>query len=99
MKSIFATIALVACSALSDVAAAQSGTAPFCLQTATGARCVFGSMGDCESARGSTGSTAPGQCMTRTDAEGTTGLGRERPAPAVPPGQQPPPPGPLGTER
>jgi hypothetical protein len=53
-------------------AAAQSGNGQFCIQTAAGARCVFDTMGDCERVRGSSSSA---QCMTRTDAHGTTGLG------------------------
>ena len=79
MKSLVASVAVVVLLALPEIAAAQTGTAPFCLQTTAGARCVFGTMGECESARGSTGDTAPGQCITRTDAQGTTGLG-DRPA-------------------
>ena len=79
MKSLAAFAAIVALCGIPQVAAAQTGTAPFCLQTASGARCVFGTMGACESARGNTGDTRPGQCITRTDAQGTTGLG-ERPA-------------------
>jgi hypothetical protein len=52
-------------------AAAQSGTAPFCIQTAAGARCVFATIADCEQAARATSA----QCITRTDAHGTTGLG------------------------
>jgi hypothetical protein len=72
-------------------AAAPSGTAPFCLKTATGeVRCAFATMGECEQARPS---TSAGQCITRSDAEGTTGLG-ERPrapsgAPSAPGGALP----------
>ena len=69
-------------------AAAQTGTAPFCLQTPSGgARCVFGSMGECESARGS---TSGAQCITSSDARGTTGLG-ERPSGGSSPPPKPPP--------
>jgi hypothetical protein len=78
MKSLAAFAAIVTLCVTPNVAAAQTGTAPFCLQTATGTRCAFGTMGECESARGNTGDTSPGQCITRTDAQGTTGLG-ERP--------------------
>jgi hypothetical protein len=56
-------------------AAAQSGTAPFCIQTAAGARCVFATMADCERMARATSA----QCITRADAHGTTGLG-ESPA-------------------
>ena len=72
MKSLAALAAIVALCATPQVAAAQTGTAPFCLQTVAGARCVFGTMGDCERARGDAPST---QCITRADAHGTTGLG------------------------
>jgi len=63
--------ATVIFAAASGAAAAQSGTAPFCIQTAAGARCVFATMADCEQAARSTSA----QCMTRSDAHGTTGLG------------------------
>jgi hypothetical protein len=54
-------------------AVAQTGTAPFCLKTATGAlSCSYGTMGECEQARPS---TSADQCITRADAAGTTGLG------------------------
>jgi hypothetical protein len=68
--------------------AAQTGAAPFCLQTPTGTRCAFGTMGECERARGSTTSA---QCITRTDAQGTTGLG-EPPTPYAGPRMEPPTP-------
>jgi hypothetical protein len=79
MKSFAASAAIVMLIVLPETAVAQTGTAPYCLQSQAGARCVFGTMGECESARGSTGDTAAGQCITRTDAQGTTGLG-DRPA-------------------
>ena len=65
------TISVFMSSLTPQIANAQTGSAPFCLQTAAGAQCVFGTMTECENARGD----APGQCMTRTDARGTTGLG------------------------
>ena len=82
MKSIAAAVAIAALCATPQVAAAQTGTAPFCLQTQGGTRCVFGTIAECEAAKGRT--TWPEQCMTRTDAHGTTGLG-ERPRPSGPP--------------
>jgi hypothetical protein len=72
MKLLAASTVIGALCLLPQVAAAQTGTAPFCLQTPAGTRCVFGTMGECEKARGS---TSRGQCITRTDAHGTTGLG------------------------
>jgi hypothetical protein len=70
-KVLLTSVAIVALYAIPQVAA-QTGSAPFCLQTAGGARCVFGTMGECENARPS---SSTGQCMSRTDANGTTGLG------------------------
>jgi hypothetical protein len=37
-----------------SIAAAQTGSAPFCLQTSSGAKCVYMTLGDCERARGDT---------------------------------------------
>ena len=95
MKTLAALIAIVALVALPEIATAQTGTAPFCLQTTAGTRCVFGTMGECESARGSTGDTGPGQCITRTDAQGTTGLGEK---PSVKSGTRMTPPPSAGPE-
>jgi len=75
MKNLAASAALIALSALPQLAAAQSGAGQFCLQTAAGARCVFSSMGECEKAKANSPS---GQCITRTDARGATGLGEPR---------------------
>ncbi len=52
MKPLAAAVAMVALSVTPQVAAAQTGTAPFCLQNGDGARCVFGTMGECEAAKG-----------------------------------------------
>jgi hypothetical protein len=82
MKLLVAGVAMAGLCAVSNDAAAQTGTAPYCLQTNTGTRCIFGTMGECEAAKGKT--TFFEQCMARTDARGTTGLG-ERPAPSGPP--------------
>ena len=82
MKVLIILAATMAYSAVPQVAAAQSGRAQFCLQDASGARCVFDTMGDCERARGS---FSAAQCITRTDAHGATGLGEPTvPSPAVP---------------
>jgi hypothetical protein len=62
--------------------AAETGNAPFCLQTSSGAKCVYMTMGDCERARGDTSGT---QCITQADAHGVTGLGKPLgSSPAVP---------------
>jgi hypothetical protein len=79
MKLLTGPAVIVALYASTPLAAAQTGNSPFCLQTAAGARCVFTTMGECERARTS---SASGQCITRTDAQGTTGLGE-------PPGRSP----------
>ena len=82
MKSLVAAVAIAAISATPQLAAAQSGTAPYCLQTAMGTRCMFSTMADCEAAKGRT--TYFEQCLTRTDTQGTTGIG-QRPQPSGPP--------------
>jgi hypothetical protein len=87
MKSFAACLAIVALCGVPQAAAAQTGTAPFCLQTPTGTRCTFGTMGDCENARAGTSSS---QCITGTDARGTTGLGDPPAKPSATP--TPPPP-------
>ena len=71
MKALGAAIAMAVLQAAPQVAA-QTGSAPFCLQTTAGTRCVFGTIAECENARSSSSSS---QCITRTDAHGTTGLG------------------------
>jgi hypothetical protein len=89
MKSLTAAAITLALCATPNVAAAQvSGTAPYCLQTVGGTRCVFSSLGECEAAKGKTSYFE--QCLTRTDTQGTTGLG-QRPGPAGPPYQDLPP--------
>ena len=85
MKVLVTSAAIVALHAMPQIAAAQTGSAPFCLQTAAGARCVYATMGDCERARTSPSS---GQCITRSDAHGVTGLGEPR-VPGVPGAQAP----------
>jgi len=72
MKALVVSAATIAFSAAPQIAAAQIGNAPFCLQTSTGARCVYATMGDCERARGNLSAV---QCITRSDAHGVTGLG------------------------
>ncbi len=72
MKLFAPFVSIVVLCGTQQVAVAQTGTAPYCLQTTAGTRCVFGTMGECERARGSYSSS---QCITRTDAHGTTGLG------------------------
>jgi hypothetical protein len=73
MKALAATTAvIIALAALPQRAGAQIGGAQYCLQSAGGTRCVFATMGECERARTNSPS---GQCTTRTDAYGTTGLG------------------------
>jgi hypothetical protein len=80
MKTIVAS-AIIALSVLMQNAAAETGNAPFCLQTPTGAKCVYDTMGECERARGNTSAV---QCITQSDAHGITGLGDPVPVPMVP---------------
>jgi hypothetical protein len=87
MRSAAVCGVLVALCASPQIAAAQSGTALYCLQTNSGTRCVFSTMGECENARSDTGRS---QCITRTDAQGVTGLG-ERPIRYYSPPFGPPP--------
>ena len=94
MRVLAAPVLVLAIYAIPQTAAAQTGNAPYCLQSPLlGTRCVYGTMGECENARGSTSSA---QCITRTDAQGTTGLGESptrrepgdrtySPAPLAPP--------------
>jgi hypothetical protein len=79
MKVLVVSAAIMAFSAVPQVAVAQTGSAPFCLQTLTSVRCVYATMADCERARRDSSND---QCITRTDAQGTTGLGEP---PARPP--------------
>jgi hypothetical protein len=65
---------------LAPGAGAQTGSAPFCLQSSTGAKCIYMTMGDCERARGDSSIV---QCITHGDAHGITGLGK----PVGPPGE------------
>ena len=80
MKTIVAS-AVIVLSVLMQKATAETGNAPFCLQTATGAKCVYDTMGECERARGDTSAV---QCITQSDAHGVTGLGDPVPLPMVP---------------
>jgi hypothetical protein len=80
MKTIVAC-AIIPLSVLLQSAAAETGNAPFCLQTATGAKCVYDTMGECERARGDTSAV---QCITQSDAHGVTGLGDPVPLPVTP---------------
>ena len=53
MKLFAPFVSIVVLCGTQQVAVAQTGTAPYCLQTTAGTRCVFGTMGECERARGS----------------------------------------------
>ena len=73
MRRPIAYAGITALSAMLQVAIAPTGGAPYCLKTMNSQlRCTYASMSECEAARGDAPST---QCMTRTDAHGTTGLG------------------------
>jgi hypothetical protein len=86
MRTFLAAAGIVMCM---QVAVAQTGSAPFCLKTATGQlRCTYATMGQCEEARPS---ASADQCITRSDAAGTTGLGDK----AIAPGGSPAAPAPV----
>ena len=87
MKIFAAAVVALAVLCASPPAAAQSGNGQYCIQTAAGARCLFDTMGDCERARGNSST----QCMTRTDARGTTGLGEPTGRRSSFPTEPPPP--------
>jgi hypothetical protein len=72
MRGLVTSASILALCAMPEVVAAQTGNAPFCLQTGAGVRCIYATADDCERARGSLSSD---QCITRTDALGSTGLG------------------------
>ena len=72
MKTIVAS-AIIALSVLMQNAAAETGNAPFCLQTPTGAKCVYDTMGECERARGNTSAV---QCITQSNATWNNWIGR-----------------------
>jgi hypothetical protein len=82
MKILVVATAIIVLAAVAHPAIAQTGNEPFCLQSPSGARCVYTTMGACESARGDAPFT---QCITRADAHGATGLGEPTiPSPRVP---------------
>ncbi len=79
-------VLILALSAWPKLVAAQTGNAPFCLQTSTGTSCAYITMGDCERARGDAAAT---QCISQADAHGVTGLGKPAiPTPTAPPSKE-----------
>jgi hypothetical protein len=89
MKTLIASAVILALSPALEAAVAQTGSAPFCLKTTTGQlNCSFPTIAQCEEAR----ERITGQCMTRSDAGGTTGLGdRSVSTPQAPIGPAPSP--------
>jgi Protein of unknown function (DUF3551) len=84
-----ASTVIVTLLAAPHVAISQTGNAPFCLKTMTGQlSCTYATMTQCEQARPS-GSF--GQCITRSDAGGTTGLGTTAVTPPGSPERPSPP--------
>jgi len=77
MRTLATCIVIMSFSASSQIAVAQNGTAPFCFKPAVGkVDCTYATMGQCEQARGT---LSGGQCITQSDAHGTTGLGDSSP--------------------
>jgi len=74
----FLVAIIAALGLLPRIALAQTGTSPFCLQTAAGAKCAYMTMAECERARGN---SSAAQCITQADAKGATGLGEPTGAP------------------
>ena len=88
MRSLLTSTALVAAMLLTVPAVAQqqpqqqrlSGTGQFCIQASAGGpvKCEYQTMAQCDQAR-SAGSAD--QCLSRSQAEGTVGLGTPAPKP------------------
>jgi len=81
MRTLVVLTIMLLCT-LTEIAVAQTGNAPFCLQTSGGAKCVYMTMGDCERARGD---SSVAQCITQADAHGATGLGKPLGSPPAAP--------------
>jgi len=87
MRSLMTSTALVAAMLLTVPAVAQqqqqqqlSGTGQFCIKGATGpVKCEYQTMAQCEQARPA---GSADQCLSRSQAEGTVGLGTPAPKPA-----------------
>ena len=79
MNGLITSASVIVLCAMPQIVTAQTGNAPFCLQTAAGARCIFATMEECERARGTLSSN---QCITSTDARGVTGLGEPSASPS-----------------
>jgi hypothetical protein len=80
-----ASAAIITLLAVPQAAVAQRGSGQFCLTTSSvgAANCNFGTMGECEQARGDQATGK--QCITRSDAFGVTGLGQDpNPPPRAP---------------
>jgi hypothetical protein len=85
MRSLMTSTALVAAMLLTVPAAAQqqqqqlSGTGQFCIKGATGPiKCEYQTMAQCDQARPA---GSADQCMPRSQAEGTVGVGTPAPKP------------------
>lgn len=86
MRTLVTSALIMTLSTAPHIAAAQTGNAPFCLKTMNGQlNCTFPTMTQCEQARPDPSSE---QCMTRSDAGGTTGLGDRPAALPRPPSEQ-----------
>jgi hypothetical protein len=80
-----ASAAIITLLVLPQAAVAQSGGGQYCLTTSSvgAASCNYGTMGACEQARGDQATGR--QCISRSDAFGVTGLGRDpNPPPRAP---------------
>jgi Protein of unknown function (DUF3551) len=90
MRTLLASLALVAAALLAAPQVAAAQEAPFCLKSVSGVtNCIYQTMAQCEQTK------PPGsadQCMSATLARGTTGQGGQPTAPGMPrqPGSQVP---------
>jgi hypothetical protein len=86
MRSLMTSAALVAAMLVAGPVAAQqqqlTGTGQFCIQGATGPiKCEYPTMAACEQARPA---GSADKCLSRSEAEGTVGVGKPAPAPKAP---------------
>jgi uncharacterized protein DUF3551 len=96
---LLASAAIIALLAVPQAAVAQTGGGSYCLTTSGvgQASCSYGTMGQCEQARGDQATGK--QCISRSDAFGVTGLGEDpNPPPRAPNDFVPPRRTPYGGE-
>ena len=82
MRTLLASLVLVAAALLATPQVAAAQEAPFCLKSVSGVtNCIYQTMAQCEQTK------VPGsadQCLSATVARGTTGQGGQPTAPGMP---------------